>query len=228
MKLQQKLQQKLQPKIQHKSHHLYLAGIALLLVGGVGIQVQKRVQASHAQPKDPRVQAEALVLDQVEPLCRTLLPGQQTLHFSISKQDAYFKSGGDRPMWAVDCMDSHQHQLLHLLWDGTLNHLVIMSRKEADGEPERKAISHAQALVKAQKWASSLNIASANQLATCDKRVQRNGDVVLVRLFPPSCEVMIWVNPRTGNIVNTHVRSLDVLQEGTRYIATKNQVPPQG
>jgi len=213
-------------KFHMKVQHFYLAALSLLIIGGVSIQARKQMTSVQGRTQD---QAVASVLDQVEPVCRAALPEYETLHFNVNPQSTYYKGGRSRQLWSVDCLDSRKHLLMHIIWDAVANQMVVMSRNDNDAAQTTPPVNRRDALAKAKRWAHTLNLGSEADLAHCNSAVYPNGDIMFVRLLPPSGEVMIWVSIKSGNIVNTHVRNAEVhpdVLHNPRYIATDKTIPP--
>lgn len=175
----------------------------------------------------------AAILDRVEPLCRALLPEQGTLHFTMSPQVSHLKTGQRRSFWLVECLDAQDRHLVHVLWDATSSRVVMIGRSESfEDMPAmrgRHTIDSTHALDRAREWAHTLHLASRAELAASAHKLIPEGDVICVRLFPSSGEVIVWVSSRTGAILNTHVHNgydHPADPHNSRYIAAKHPDPP--
>lgn len=57
------------------------------------------------------------VVSQVEPLCRALLPREDTLRFLLTPYRVPNRVGATHNGFAVDCLDEAGEQRMHLFWD---------------------------------------------------------------------------------------------------------------
>lgn len=69
------------------------------------------------------------IIDAAEPLCRTLLPDKNVLHFAAHSSPTFSRNGLARNLWTVECFDNDGREIVHVLWDEDNRRCVNISRK---------------------------------------------------------------------------------------------------
>lgn len=148
------------------------------------------------------------IIDATEPLCRTLLPEKDVLHFVARPSPTFSRNGSARDLWVVECFNNDGREIVHVLWDEDNKRCVSISQPQSDfprSSPSR--LNREAALVAARNWITRLNIAGFAQAANAlgEMRSLDNSFRVFLRL--PDGLATVWIDAHSGEVFNVVVRS---------------------
>ena len=180
-------------------------GLALL-AAAAGLTLYASRHPKTATP-DTSQTAINHIIDAAEPLCRTLLPEKNVLHFAAHPSPTFSRNGSARNLWTVECSDNAGREIVHVLWDEDNRRCVSISQPQSDSPRASLArLNREAALVAARSWITRLNIAGAAQAANAPGELRSLDDSFRVFLRLPDGLATVWLDAHSGEVFNVMVR----------------------
>ena len=172
---------------------------------------------AHFHNERERAQAALLaqtrerIVREIEPLCRALIPAEDTLAFHLAPMQMYDGSSGERNHYSVECLDARGEQRLHLLWDEDARRpysISVVPNGAHSHSARLKNIAAGQSVGSA--WMCRLGLVGAQEAGASRARVESFASVEVTRLYLAGRMAMAWTDRRSGEL-----RQITVYQHST-------------
>ena len=191
------------------------AGLLLLALAASNRLLWQSHSKQYAAENSTMTLTRRQIVDQVEPLFRTLFPDQDVLHFLPTRTFVHHKGNHGDNLWLVDCLDRDAHVIAHVLWNADTRRALqlnpVYSVASRIQEPSSHRLLHEvkdekQAIAIAREWATRLRPTSSKAVQFSGYRTKYIEHSWIVRLYLPDGMVVVWINAQSGELQNALVQ----------------------
>ncbi len=159
----------------------------------------RRVQTEARETEQAAVRERVVV--QVEPLCRALLPKEDTLRFLLTPYRVPTRIGATHNGFAIDCLDAANEQRVHLFWDDDTRRCFRISVVPVPAHRnENLPLRGASRPVRGSAWMCRLGMISDQEARESRAAVEKIASVEITRLYLPGRMAIVWTDRHTGEL----------------------------